>query len=290
MRHPALFCRFAVAGALAIALAACGGKDGGGITADTSSPDGAVMQSMQHLRRNDVGGLLAASVPPARLAQMQQAVMSKMKSAEPTDEERAEFAENFGRLIAPGAEAQLMAEIRPQLEEFNGEMKAQLPMMIGMGKSMVIATINESEDVPAENKPQATNLINAIGTWLETGEFASVRRAEQAIAAITAAARKSSIRTLDDVHALDFDGLTKVLSVALEGTKNALKAYDIDLDRTLDSARAEVVKQDGDTATVRTHFELFGTPLHYDCQMVRVDGNWYDKSTLENLDPARIGG
>lgn len=283
--------RFLAPAALALALAACGGGDGAGpaVTASTSTPDGAVMQAIQLLRRNDINGLVSASAPPARIEQAKARWMAEIKSNAIDDEERAEFAANMARLTAPDAEAQLMAEVRPQLEQFNGEMRAQLPALIGMGKGMAIAAINESQDIQAEMKPQVTSLVNAIGAWLETGEFASVERAERAIAAVTAAARRLPVRTLDEVQALDFDGFTNLASIGLGGAKDALRAYDIDLDQALDSARAETVSESGDQATVRVHIELFDTPLSFDTQMVRVDGNWYGKDSIEKLDEAQAG-
>jgi hypothetical protein len=162
-------------------------------------------------------------------------------------------------------------------------MKAQLPAMIAMGKGFVLAAINESEDIAAENKPQVTNLVNALGTWAESGEFASADRAEKAVAEVTAAARKMPVRTLDEVHALDFNGIMDVMEIAYGGFKGVLKAYDIDMDASLASARAETLSQDGDNAKVRVHFDFLGAPLNFDTQMVRVDGRWYGKDAIEEL-------
>lgn len=277
--------RFAVIGALALIAAACGKDEAPGVAevaADT--PDAAVMQQVKLLRAGDFNGLVEASVPPARLEEAKQRWMSELREEEITDEDRAEFAENMAKLTAPDAEQQLMAEVRPQLEQFQGEMRAQLPAMVAMGKGFILAAINESQDIPAENKPQITNLVNALATWAETGEFASIERAERAIAEVTKTARRLPAKTLDELHAMDFNGFMNMLSICYEGLKGVFKAYDIDFDQTLDSARAETLSQQGDTATVRTHFQLLGTPLTYDTQMVRIDGRWYGKDAIEKLD------
>lgn len=277
--------RYLLIGALALFAAACGKDDtatGPGAAGDT--PEAAVMHSIKLLRNNDFNGLVEASVPPARLEAAKARWMSELKDEEITDENRAEFAETMAKLTAPDAEEQMMAEIRPQLEQFQGEMKAQLPAMVAMGKGFILAAINESEDIKPENKPQVTNLVNALGTWAESGEFANVDRAEKAVAEVTAAARKMPVRTLDELYALDFNGMMNVVATGFGGLKGALKAYDIDLDKTLDSARVETLSQEGDSANVRVHFEFLGAPLNYDTQLVRIDGRWYGKDTLEKLD------
>ncbi len=285
MFRPAPFTRFAVIGTLALVAAACGSQDGASPLAEAGgdTPDAAVMQSVNLLRANDFNGLVEASVPPARFEEAKTRWMAELKDEEITDENRAEFAETMAKLTAPDAEETLMAEIRPQLAQFEGEMKAQLPAMIAMGKGFVLAAINESQDIKPENKPQITSLVNALGTWAESGEFASAARAEKAVAEVTAAARKLPVRTLDDVHALDFNGVMDAMEIAYGGFKGVLKAYDIDMDASLASARAETLSQEGDNANVRVHFELLGTPMNFDTQMVRVDGRWYGKDAIEEL-------
>jgi hypothetical protein len=290
MFRPAPMFRSALIGAFALMAAACGQDEGaGGSTAAvaevaTQSPDTAVMHAIERLRASDFKGLVEASVPPARVEEAKARWMEEVREEEITDEDRAQFAETMNKLTAPDAEQQLMAELRPQLEQFQGEMKAQLPMMVAMGKGFIISAINESEELTAEQKPQVTNLVNALGTWAESGEFASIERAEVAVREVTAAARRMPVRTLDELHALDFDGMMNVFGIGYDGLKGMLKAYDIDMDATLASARAETVNEQGDNATVRVHFEFMGTPLTYDTQMVRVDGRWYGQETIENLD------
>lgn len=290
MFRPAPLFRSAFVGAFALMAAACGQDDStaGGSAAvaevATQSPDTAVMHSIERLRAGDFKGLVEASVPPSRVEEAKTRWMEEVKAEQITDEDRAEFAETMAKLTAPDAEQQLMAELRPQLEQFQGEMKAQLPMMVAMGKGFIISAINESEDLTPEQKPQVTNLVNALGTWAESGEFASVERAEVAVREVTAAARRMPVRTLDEMHALDFDGLMNVFAIGYDGLKGVLKAYDIDMDASLASARAETLTEEGDNATVRVHFEFMGTPLTLDTQMVRIDGRWYGKETIENLD------
>ncbi len=284
-RRPALFGTLVLG--LALSLSACGGKqDEAGSSpagASAGTPEAAVLAAFKHLRNNDLGKTVAVSVPPQKLQEARQHWDQERQEKVITDEERADFARTLERLTAPDAEQQMLAEIRPQLEQFQGPMKAQLPAMVAMGKGFVIASINESQDIPEQNKPQAIDAINAVGRWVEKGEFAEIDRAEKAIAEITRTARSLPIKTLDDVQALDFDGLIDLASVAMTGFKKAVHHYDIDIDGALDSARAETISREGDQATVRVHFNLFDAPLSYDAKMVQVDGAWYDQGTIDAL-------
>ncbi len=288
MNRSANLTRYTMLAALALALAACGSKDAPDTTAAAqpggSTPEAAVMDSVKLLRANNFTGLISNSVPPAQLQEARTKWMEQIKQDTVSDEDRAQFAETISKLTGPNAEAELMAEIRPQLEQLQGEeMRTQLPMMIAMGKGFVIAAINESEDLTADQKPQVVNLINAVGTWAEKGEFTSTARAERAVSEVVSAARRLPVKTLDDVQALDFDGAMNLLGIAFEGFKGALKAYDIDMDQALDKTRAETLRHEGGQATVRVHTELFGAPLQFDTEMVEIDGRWYGKEAIENL-------
>ncbi len=276
----------ATVGLLAVA---CGGEQQAangtatGAATSASTPEAAVLNSVRLLRNNDFNSLVAASVPPAQLEAAKAKWTDEIRKEQITDEDRAEFAQTMNRLTAPDAEQQMLAELRPQLEQFQGEMKAQLPAMVAMGKGFAISAINENQDIPADQKPQVINLVNALGSWVETGAFADIGRAERAIGEITKTARSLPIKTLDDLHAQDFNGLMGLAGTVAAGAKRTLAHYDINIDSALDSVRAETLSQDGDNAKVRIHATLFNTPLTFDTDLVRVDGNWYGKKTVEEL-------
>ncbi len=273
----------ATVGLLAVA---CGGEqagNAGGAATSASTPEAAVLNSVRLMRNNDFNALVAASVPPAQLEAAKAKWTDEIRKEEITDEDRAEFAETMNKLTAPDAEQQMLAEIRPQLEQFQGEMKAQLPAMVAMGKGFAASAINENQDIPADQKPQVINLVNALGTWVETGAFADIGRAERAIGEITKTARSLPIKTLDELHAQDFDSLMNLAGTVAAGAKRTLAHYDINIDSALDSVRAETLSQEGDNAKVRVHATLFDTPLTFDTDLVRIDGNWYGKKTVDEL-------
>lgn len=281
--------RILLSGVLALLLVACGKDETTAVAPTGSTPEATIAHSARLLREGDIGKVFEASVPPARLEQARQSWLEQIRSEAPSEEDRAQFAETMSRLTAPDAEAQLMAEIRPQLEQFQGEMRAQLPAMVAMGKGFLIAAVNESEELTPEQRPQVVALVDAVGRWVETGEFASVERAEKAVAEVAATARRMNIDTLDEVHAKDFDGMMELASIGFDGFKKVLKAYDIDVDASLESVRAEVLERNGNEAKVRVHLQFMGAPLTFDTTMVEIDGRWYGKDAIENLDKAADG-
>src|SRR5699024_1173074 len=93
-----------------------------------------VRETARLLRGNDLAGLVRALVPPAQLQVLRGAY--EVKRNEPTTpEDRAEFAEKFGKLTAPDAVDKLMAEIEPKLIEARPQ--APGAIMMGLGALQV---------------------------------------------------------------------------------------------------------------------------------------------------------
>jgi hypothetical protein len=280
--------RLVLFGAVAL-LAACGGDKGATTSATTSAasestPHGAILQATRLMQKGDFVALWNASVPPVHQEALKQEFMKEFRGEEITDEKREEFAQMMQRLTGPNAEAEMMAELRPQLEQLQSEeMKAQLPAMVAFGRGMALQAIAESEEFTPTQKQQATGVVNALATWVEKGDFADPARAERAIAAITRTARNLPVKTLDELHALDFEGLLGVVSSVYSGAKDVTRAYDIDIDQMLASVQAETISQDGDNANVRVKMQFLGQPLEFETPMVRVDGRWYGKDTIDKV-------
>ena len=127
--------------AAATLLSGCGGADG-------ATPDGAVVSSVQALRRNDVSGFLETILTKERL----EAARWEWKQKEaPTPQEDAQFKQAMAKLTPDGAEDQLFALIKPKL----AEMRPQVAMMLGMVEGMGQAAIEKNEDLTDTEKEQA---------------------------------------------------------------------------------------------------------------------------------------
>ena len=81
----------------------------------------------------------------------------------------------------------------------------------------------------------------------------------------------------------EFEQAAPKLQIAVRRLKKVLGIYGFSIDRTLESVTAEVVANDGQTAKLKVGYTLLGTPLSTETEMVKLDGRWYAKDTIEKL-------
>ena len=124
----------------------------------------------------------------------------------------------------------------------------------------------------------------AVAGWLQGVRFADRDLARQAIAKTVAAARALELKTLDEARALEFEAAMGKAGIAFRGVKDVLAVYGFDLDQSFSSVKAEVISEEGDQAKVKVDYQILGQPLSFETAMVRIDGRWYGKDTIEQLD------
>jgi hypothetical protein len=273
----------------ALSVSACGKDEpaqGAAATAPVAvaavTPTSSIDAGVAALRNNDVMGLLTSVLPAGEIDRMRTEYANDIKSAQVTDEERQQFADQMKKLTDPGAEEALMAELTPQL----AEMGPQLPMMVGFFKGMALSSIQQNPDMSPEQKTQATNTMNAVGSWLETADLANPDLARKAVGIVCETARKINITDLDQARALSFDDAVAKAGVGLGGLKDMLGVYGVDMNKMLDSVKTEVVSEQGDAAKIKVSYDLFGTAQTTETELVKQDGRWYGKDVLEGLKKA----
>jgi uncharacterized protein YdaT len=285
-----MFKRAALLLALAAVIAACGKKEEQATTAAapapapviaTTTPDAAVMATVRALRANDVNSLLVAALPPGEVAKMK-ADWTKNLNKEPiTDEDRKKFSDQMTKLTAPGAEDKLYAEAEPQLKKFDQQSAAQMPMMIAMGQGFVQSAIQQSKEMSDAQKTQAAALVDAAAKWAQSAKFTDPTLVKGAIAVVCKTARDLNLKSLDEARSLSYDqGMIKA-GIALSGVKQVLAIYGLEIDRSLDSIKAETVSTTGDAAKVKYSYTAFDQPFSGESELVRVDGKWYGKHAIE---------
>lgn len=276
--------------ALTVLVAACGKSEEqaktatpapAAVVAPAATPDAAIMASVRAMRANDINGLLTASLPAPELAKMK-ADWSKNLSKDPiTEEDRKKFNDQMAKLTAPGAEDKLYAEAEPQLKKFDQESAAQMPMLIAMGQGFVQSSIQQSKDMSEEQKKQAGALVDAAGKWAQSVKFTDPTLVKGVIAVVCKTARDLNLKSLDEVRALSYDqGMIKA-GIAVGGLKQVLAVYGLQVDRSLDSVKAETISNAGDAAKVKISYSAFDQPFATEGDLVRVDGRWYGKEAIE---------
>lgn len=277
------------AGLLSLGLVACGGKDAGEpmseskVAQQTADPARAFEAVAGRLKENDILGAVQLMVPAERMGELRAEWKKKMGDEVPSEEDRAEFAAMMTKMTAPDAEQSLYAELEPALVKFESEMAAQMPMMIGMGQGVMMQSIQASTEMTEAQKKQSVDVLNAIGTWLQTAKLTDRELAKKGVAIVVATARKLDLKTLDDVRALEFDQAMGKFGIAFGGLKDIFALYGFDLNQSFASVKANLVSREGDLAKVGFTYSLLGQSLAGEAEMVEKDGRWYGKDSVEQL-------
>ena len=277
----------ALAGLLSLLLSACQKDEQATTTAAIpNDPAATIEKTAADLRAGDLLTVVRTALPPDHYERIRTEWRTRVTSQPPTEEERQEFAATMAKLTAPDAEAQLYAELEPQLARYEQEMAAQMPLMVGMGRGFAMQSLQQSETLTAEQKKQAGELLDAVANWLQSARFFDRELARQAIARVVATARALEVQTLDQVQALEFEQAMEKGGIALRGLYDVLGVYGLKLDDTLGSVDATTVDEQGDAARVAVTYKVFDQPLAFETEMVRIDDRWYGKDALAELERA----
>lgn len=255
-------------------LQACGNDSDSGSAAkaiaklDTSTPDGAMMAVVQALKANDIKSLMQASMSKEDYDRAV-AEFEKVKSS-PSESDKAQFQQMMGMLTSDGAVDQLMAMATPQLEQ----MRAQLPMMLMMGKGMASSAIQASGDIPAEQKETATKVVSTLMDFVSENDILSEEVTRKAITAAVETAKNLDMKSLDELQNMSFDDAMNKASIVMGGAKNILGAYGISVDDLLGSIKVSDVSDNGDSASMKMAYEFLGETFSQEVKMLKKDGKW----------------
>ncbi|HFC29507.1 MAG TPA: hypothetical protein ENJ44_00520 [Oceanospirillales bacterium] len=258
-------------------LQACGGDDAATGTAsakkaiaklDTSKPDGAFLAVVEAVKGNDVIALMQATMSKADFDKAV-AEFDKAKTSY-TEADKQKFKQAMDMLTTDGAVDNLMAMATPQLEQ----MRAQLPMMLAMGKGMAAQAIQSNPDIPANQKETTTKALNAVMDFLGENDVLSDDVTRKAISAAVNTAKKLDMKSLDDLQNMSFEQAMGKASIVMGGVKNVMGAYGISLDDMLSTIKVTDVQENGDTANMKLAFDFLGQTFNQDVKMVKKDGKW----------------
>jgi hypothetical protein len=246
-----------------LALGSCGGGP------SATTPDGAVMKSVQALRANDLPTLMETAFTDAELAKMQTEWSSQMLEA-PAADEQARFATTMEMLLAPDAESALMQKLEPEL----AKLAPQVDMLLGMIEGLAANAVASNATMTAQEQTQGRQVVQALVTTLRQNDITDPGRARKAVGIVCSAARKLGVKTVADVQSLTFDQGLERGNVLLACTKDVLAVYGFSIDSLLESVQARTVMQSGDAATVEIRYTLLGVEHTQQAEMMRVFGRW----------------
>lgn len=271
---------------IALALVACR-RDPPAEEASTvpGSPVAAVEAQAQALRNNDLVRWSRLSLPPELHARSEALWNQRLADAEPADPEEArEYADTMARLMAPDAEQALMRDIEPKLAEFETEVAGQWPLMQATAGIFLNAAIEANTELSEADKSHGQELVAAVLAWAQPSLFTDRDRAREAIRALSATAKELDLPTLEDARALEMMPAMEKGGIALAGIKEAAKAYDMDLDASLDGIETELLSREGDQARVKVTYPLLQQTVSFEMDMQRVGEGWYSADAIRQAE------
>lgn len=246
-----------------------------------TTPEGAVRADLVLTRNGDFDGLLRSTLPSADYqAWRKEWGQAKGQQPAPTAQQRVQFTQMMQKLTEPGAEDKLYKQLQPQLADFRRQHARDMPMLIGILQAAGNNIVQNSVELSASQKQQATEALAALAAWAQTADFTDATKAKQAIGVICDTARKLDLKTLDQLRALDYAQTMNKYGEGWEGLKHLLKIYGLDLDASFDGAKVETLSHDASHARVRETYQLAGKPIVGEVNLVMQDGHWYDADRL----------
>lgn len=223
------------------------------------------------LRNNDLTGLVRTLMSPEQFQELR-AEYERERSRPISEEERAEFAETFDKLIAPDAVERLMAEIEPKLIEARPQ--AQGAILMGLGAAQMALAQPDAELTP-EQRTLLQQALPGVREWLTGTDFLSSQTMRQALTIVTDAARGSGIANIDQLRMLSLEEVLTHAGRVLGASKRAVALYGIDLDAIAATIRYETLEVSGNEARVRVSFTVFNAPLSHEVELRYEDGRWF---------------
>jgi hypothetical protein len=232
------------------------------------TPDDVLMAAIESLKNNDVKTLVKISMSNEDYEKAAKEFEAAKSS--PSESDKIQFSQMMSLLTSDGAEDQLMAMAAPKLEE----LRAQLPMLLMMGKGLVGQAIQSSPGIPDSQKESATKILGALLDFVGENDILSEEMTRKAISAAVTTAKSLDMQSLDDLQGLSFDDAMDKASLVMAGSKNVLNAYGISLDDLLGSMEVSDVVDNGDNATMKLAYEFLGQEISQDVKMIKRDGKW----------------
>lgn len=270
---------------LVLALGACRREAEPESVQAAGDPVAAVKGLAGALRDNDLVRYSQLSLPPELHARSEALWNQRVAEAEPiADEDAEQYDRMMARLTAPDAEAALMRDLEPQLQRFEAEVGGQWPMMQATAAIFLNAAIQANAELSASEKTHATEVVSSLLAWAQPALFTDRERAAIAISHLVDTAEELQLPTLADVRALPMMPALEKGGVALAGVKAAAKAYDLDLDRSLDGVQAELLSSEADAARVKVSYPLLDRTVSFEMELLRRDDAWYSAEAIRQAE------
>lgn len=238
------------------------------------APEASVNQVVAALRDNDFLGFFK-SLPAEEQAKAEKG----WKEGQQDPAKRAEFDEFLGKLLAPDAVDQMMANAEPGLAGADLVQQSQsLKMMAGFLPMM--AQMPGPDGKPRNPTPELTQavqmgqtLLNDVADWLPTSGLNDPAKLREALTHLVDGAKALGVKNSEELRALELTEFLTRLSPLVKEAKAAFNVYGLDADKFLASVTATSTGAGGER-TMNLGFTAFGRPYSVPVKMTKKDGKW----------------
>ncbi len=237
-----------------------------------STPAQAVSNLSRHLRDNDLEAFARDAVPPSLHRQLEGAWRDG-RTRWPLQE--LPFDKRLPALMATLAAPDAPAHLHQAFERQFAGQDASIHSAVASLGVFGAHYLQDQGDFSADERAHYTQLVVAVSAWARKAPLGDPVRAQQAIRTLTDAGRRSGLGSVDAFRSLGMATSLRRMGRFQGAFKQALRAYGLDLDASLDGLRASLQQQTGDTATVRMRYQLDGQPVDALLSLQRVEGRWY---------------
>ncbi|HET7561519.1 MAG TPA: hypothetical protein VFJ87_03970 [Rhodanobacteraceae bacterium] len=244
------------------------------------TPEKAISTNLRLTASGDFDGLMRNRLPPADYAQWRQEWDASQAHQQPASAARQQqFAEIMQMLTAPGAEAQLLKRLQPELA--GGSDKGLPPVFASVLAAAGKEMINSSPQLGSGQRLLALQALYAIDAFVAKVDFGDKKKLTKAINLVCATARQLHVQTLQQWRALDYASSMRNYGIIWNGVEGLLDIYGLHLASSLNDAKPAIVSIVSDEAVVQLNLTVAGTPMTGEWAMRRVDGHWYDADLLD---------
>lgn len=238
----------------------------------TTPPAQAVAQLVRDLRRDDLEAYARHAVPPALYERLKVA-WRENRTVWPLTELPLDdrLPSMITALAAPNAEQALMKTFQRQFAGEQGELRSAAKTL-GL---FAVKYIRDEDAYSLEERDHFVQLVGAMGGWAQRAPLADSKRAQAALPQLVSAARLTGLSAPGAFAEAGMERSLRRLGPFSERFKRVTAQYGLDLNEALDSVKATLTQQIGDTAEVRVRYVLAGKPIDALVAVERMDGGWY---------------
>lgn len=238
---------------------------------------------LHSLREPDMLRYRALTLPPVERQRLQREWPHIRQRLALDASEQASFDKLLLRFTEPQAEVHLQRDLNAKIKPLKSEIDSKWPLMQSSLTLLLQGWIETNSQLSVSEKAHGKALAKAIVEQMPAEWLQDKALRARAFEQMVKIARDSGIRDYRHYSSLGYVDFHRRMSVFLDGLKELGKIYGLDWDAGQARLQVTVVKQSGNTATVRIRYPLGKKWVEFPMDMIERNGQWFDASATALL-------